>query len=356
MNGETSNLDDKYMYEFCTKRCSWKDCPKDVTCYDAHSKAMSRRVPKQLKSLGGLFNYIPEHCPQYKWKKRCSAGESCFRAHGWLEVIFHPLLYKTKLCKSTHENGACRLYGIYCAKAHKRSEMRNLAKIYGKNWKAHYDTSQREVLQRPIGNFIGKSIKEGVMPYKLRPGVVIPPNSRVKEYKIEGSNEVIDNVCGSSSLRSSMQSLTVSESSESLPSQTSVLSPLDFNLFRTHYGEEKITNYTDLYDTAITEGQDRYTEQTQSSSRNQFSLKTASKVKRPSNRFLNGWYFRSEELNKLKDLYNQEQTIAQMLSSDRNLLKWTGQEKSYGRKLLKRAMRRKKGHFGGAYCRKPFRC
>jgi len=287
MNGETSNLDDKYMYEFCTKRCSWKDCPKDVTCFDAHSKAMSRRVPQQLKSLGGLFNYIPEHCPQYKWKKRCSAGESCFRAHGWLEIIFHPLLYKTKLCKSTHENGACRLYGIYCAKAHKRSEMRNLAKIYGKNWKAHYDTSQRELLQRPIGNFIEKSVKKAVMPKKLSPGVVFPSNSRAKEYKIERSNDVSDNVCGSS-LRSSMQSLTVSESSESLPSQTSVLSPLDFSLFRAHFGEEKINHYTDLYDTASAERESRCDEVTQSKIRNTCPLKTASKAKRSANRLLNG--------------------------------------------------------------------
>jgi len=318
MNGGTSSLDDKYMYEFCTKRCNRKDCPKDVTCFDAHSKAMSRRIPKQLKSLGGLFNYIPEHCPQYKWKKRCSAGESCFRAHGWLEIIFHPLLYKTKLCKSTHENGACRLYGIYCAKAHKRSEMRNLAKIYGKNWKAHYDTSKREVLLRPIGSFIPKNLNKGIMHNKLSAVMVFPQNSRLKEYKSEGSNDVSDNICGSNSLPSSIQNLTVSESSESLPSQTSVLSPLDFSLFRMHYGEEKITNYTDLYDTTTAEEKGGYYELTPSETRNNYPRNTVSRVRRSPNEFLNGMYFFSKDLSKVNDLYNQEGNITQMLRTERN--------------------------------------
>jgi len=74
---------------------------------------------------------------------KCRMGESCPRAHGWLEVIFHPLLYKTKMCKSNLENGACRQYGIYCAKAHNPKEIRNLVKIYGENWKRHYNLSLR---------------------------------------------------------------------------------------------------------------------------------------------------------------------------------------------------------------------
>lgn len=47
------------------------------------------------------------------------------------------------MCKSDLKNGVCREYGVYCAKAHKPTEIRNLVKIYGENWKKHYDLSLR---------------------------------------------------------------------------------------------------------------------------------------------------------------------------------------------------------------------
>jgi len=133
MKGETSNQDYRYMYEFHTVFCNKNECQDDGSCFNAHSKHMIRRVPKQDPSLGGLFNYIPKYCPEYKKTKKCSLGDKCFRSHGHLEVIFHPLLYKTKLCQSRLDNGVCLKYGIYCAKAHKRSELRNLVQIYGEN-------------------------------------------------------------------------------------------------------------------------------------------------------------------------------------------------------------------------------
>jgi len=70
-------------------------------------------------------------------------GKSCPRSHGWLEIIFHPLLYKTKLCTAPRRNGVCSAYGVYCAKAHTRCEIRSLVEIYGEEWKRHYDISDR---------------------------------------------------------------------------------------------------------------------------------------------------------------------------------------------------------------------
>jgi len=348
MNGGTSNLDDKYMYEFCTKRCTWKDCPKDVTCSDAHSKAMSRRVPRQLKSFGGLFNYIPEHCPQYKWKKRCKLGDSCFRAHGWLEVIFHPLLYKTKLCKSTHEDGVCRLYGIYCAKAHKRSEMRNLAKIYGKNWKAHYDISHREDMMRSLNGFIAKPVKKEIKQSKLCSRDVLAPNCRTKVLKSEGSIDVGDNPLGSSSFRSPIQSITVSESSESLPSQTSVLSPLDFSIIRRNCGEEHINNYIDLYDKTTTDEKSRNDNKIQSLSMQSYP-KTVCKVKRFSNISSNyNPLYSDEYMDTVNNFANMEESMATMFRTDWNILAGTGKEKAYRRRLLRHTLGRKIGLRRGA--------
>jgi len=105
MNPVTASRYYKYMYEFCTMYCKPNDCPEDVSCLNAHSKRMIRRIPKQDPYLGRLFNYIPKQYLQYKKSKKCSFGYKSFLAHGQLEIIFHPLLYKTKLCLSKLENG-----------------------------------------------------------------------------------------------------------------------------------------------------------------------------------------------------------------------------------------------------------
>jgi len=249
MNGFAANLDDKYMYEFCTKRCTKKDCPRDVTCFYAHSKVMSRRVPRLQHS--GLFNYIPEHCPWYKKKNKCRFGDSCFRSHGWLEVIFHPLLYKTKLCESTHENGICRSYGIYCAKAHKRSEMRNLVKIYGEGWKYHYDTSRREVFQKVLGGFGPRDFTNRGGYFKtIR--AALPATPKTKEFMEVGLDGTSDHVCGSSSPVCSTESLSHGEFSDSLAGQTWGQAPPE-SIFNFDSGDEQVGDYTDLYSAKLAE-------------------------------------------------------------------------------------------------------
>jgi len=121
------------MYKFCTVKCSKKKCKQGKGCFYSHSKYMMRRVPKIIPSKGNLFNYIPKACPEYKKTKKCSKGDACYLAHGWLEIIYHPLLFKTKLCESSLKEGVCSEYGIFCAKAHNQKEVRNLVKIFGKD-------------------------------------------------------------------------------------------------------------------------------------------------------------------------------------------------------------------------------
>jgi len=134
--------DDFYMYKFRTSPCTKKPCRKPKSCVNAHSMVSRRRVPMQ--GCKGLFNYIPKPCPEWEKHKKCILRDRCPQAHGWLEMIYHPLLYKTKMCEPYQKSGVCRKYGVYCAKAHNVDEIRNLVKIYGWNWKRHYDLTQRE--------------------------------------------------------------------------------------------------------------------------------------------------------------------------------------------------------------------
>ena len=53
----------------------------------------------------------------------------CYYLLGWLEVIFHPLLFRTKCCANRiGKDGLCSGYGIYCAKAHGKEILRSLKK------------------------------------------------------------------------------------------------------------------------------------------------------------------------------------------------------------------------------------
>jgi len=139
---EIQEKDNTYMYKFRTKKCTKKRCRNPPRCFDIHSRGMKRRVPEQDEN--GYFNYIPERCPQWQKSKKCCLGNSCTRAHGWMEIIFHPLLYKTKMCRSYLKDGVCCEYGVYCAKAHHPEEIRNLVEIYGEDWKRHYDLPMKE--------------------------------------------------------------------------------------------------------------------------------------------------------------------------------------------------------------------
>jgi len=133
---------DDCMYKFRTKKCCKRKCKKGKVCFDYHSKELARRVPKQIPSRSNIFNYIPQACPDYKKQKKCPRGNSCHLAHGWLEIIYHPLVFMTKLCECKSMKGVCRKYWIYCTKAHNESEIRNLVSIYGEDWKRHYEAHQ----------------------------------------------------------------------------------------------------------------------------------------------------------------------------------------------------------------------
>jgi len=174
----SQDINELYMYKFRTKLCLVKGkCENPSTCFDAHSILMKRRVPKWI-DVSGVFNYIPEPCPQWQRSKTCSMGKNCPLSHGWLEIIYHPLLYKTKLCKSERQNGVCTKYGVYCAKAHSRCEIRSLVYIFGEDWKRHYDLSNRFGFQPVDVAPNSRVIKmKRYTQYRKRVGLAVPPKS-----------------------------------------------------------------------------------------------------------------------------------------------------------------------------------
>lgn len=107
---------------FKTRVCEdWKDgkCSQGRDCLQTHDQKPLRRKPTCYHNG---FNYQPRRC---HLGPRCLGEEYCRFAHHDLEVMFHPLVYRTQLCPEVcTSNGTCSRYGHRCAKAHMLKDLR----------------------------------------------------------------------------------------------------------------------------------------------------------------------------------------------------------------------------------------
>lgn len=98
--------DDFYMFHFKTAWCPFNLTQHDkALCVYAHNWQDYRRKPQ-------LANYDPIPCPNWKstdfilnYEDGCPNKERCTKCHGWKELEYHPLLYKTRACGKTCSKG-----------------------------------------------------------------------------------------------------------------------------------------------------------------------------------------------------------------------------------------------------------
>lgn len=96
----------------------------------------------------------------------CPLKYDCSRAHNTNEVLYHPLLYKTKICKEVHEKKPCGK-GENCPDAHSQTELRVL-QVY-KTSKLHSDD--------PLESGGGRSPKSQAIDASLTQMALSPPQS-----------------------------------------------------------------------------------------------------------------------------------------------------------------------------------
>jgi hypothetical protein len=109
--------------------------PQDCACdgLNYHTEMERRR--------DNTASYFPVPCPSIKvhgsWHEPSLIGLKCVQSHHarssdpWncmfshtlMEVMYHPLIYKSKLCRAFEQNGICK-FGSQCAHAHGKKEMR----------------------------------------------------------------------------------------------------------------------------------------------------------------------------------------------------------------------------------------
>ncbi|KAF8822288.1 zinc finger (CCCH type) motif-containing protein [Cardiosporidium cionae] len=101
-------------------------CKNADSCPHSHCLTWQRRDPY-------IAHYSSKQCPDIQFVKkgskmclnrRCNRGRSCSYAHSKEEELYHPLMYKTKLCATFP---ACTRF--YCPFAHSQGELRKPFKI-----------------------------------------------------------------------------------------------------------------------------------------------------------------------------------------------------------------------------------
>lgn len=107
-----------------------KECPNRVphdkrVCMFYHSKNDRRRNPYAV-------SYSSAECPNMGKSSTCPDGDACLCAHGALEKMFHPDLYKITLCGTASK---CER-GKFCAFAHSDEDQRTPAYLIVKQEKA----------------------------------------------------------------------------------------------------------------------------------------------------------------------------------------------------------------------------
>lgn len=111
------------MFLYKTQPCVQVNCEQWSSCWGYHSPVDHRRVPRFTK---GEFNYEGVKCELE------GTHTDCQFSHNTYEVAFHPLNYRTALCKGLKVAGVCYLYGVYCRHAHCEDELRAPVEIYRK--------------------------------------------------------------------------------------------------------------------------------------------------------------------------------------------------------------------------------
>lgn len=92
----------------CQDRCSDPNCK--AVHPDKHQ--LFRRRP--VRAASGIWLYLPLRCME----SECTDTD-CNFAHSTTEVLFHPMLYKTKLCdQGPMQDGNCRRFGPHCPFIH----------------------------------------------------------------------------------------------------------------------------------------------------------------------------------------------------------------------------------------------
>lgn len=95
----------------CVNKALKRECPNEDDCPHSHCVSWSRRNPAEITYRPGLCSFVifQRDQNQTRVKNFCNRGRYCPHAHTKEEQMYHPMVYKTKLCR-----GYPQCSRVYC--------------------------------------------------------------------------------------------------------------------------------------------------------------------------------------------------------------------------------------------------
>lgn len=122
---ESQNLIGSELNNFRTQPCIHKalrrECPNGDDCPHSHCLSWCRRNPSEVHYRPGLCSFVIFRKDQSRTRVKnfCNRGRFCPHAHTKEEQMYHPMVYKTKLCRAYPD-----CFRVYCPFAHGIHELR----------------------------------------------------------------------------------------------------------------------------------------------------------------------------------------------------------------------------------------
>jgi len=130
---EQNPTEDFFMYRYKTQWCPQPGVHDWDACMYAHTKRDMRRTPNAGYSMRRCPDWEralaaePKEGPATPYDSCCPRGLGCNMAHGVKEVLYHPAVYRMKMCSSANTcRGARR---NCCAFAHSMEDLRAPVKM-----------------------------------------------------------------------------------------------------------------------------------------------------------------------------------------------------------------------------------
>eukprot|EP00746_Dinoflagellata_sp_MGD_P163617 gnl/MRDRNA2_/MRDRNA2_91766_c0_seq1.p1 gnl/MRDRNA2_/MRDRNA2_91766_c0~~gnl/MRDRNA2_/MRDRNA2_91766_c0_seq1.p1 ORF type:complete len:619 (-),score=98.71 gnl/MRDRNA2_/MRDRNA2_91766_c0_seq1:627-2483(-) len=129
---EENPTEDFFMYRYKTQWCPQPGVHDWDACIYAHTKRDMRRTPnagystRRCPDWEKALAMEPKDGPTIAYEMCCPRGSGCHMAHGVKEVLYHPAVYRMKMCSSA---ATCRgPRRSCCAFAHSTDELRSPCK------------------------------------------------------------------------------------------------------------------------------------------------------------------------------------------------------------------------------------
>ncbi len=123
------DLHKKYISNYRTHKCAKSTAPDhDPACIKYHDESRERRRIPVLYESSMTWNYYPVMCGS----QECPLGGECRLAHTQAEIDYHPMVYKSDVCKNRAGEllYSCEQFGPGCPAAHSISDLRDIQKLY----------------------------------------------------------------------------------------------------------------------------------------------------------------------------------------------------------------------------------